>query len=107
MDRWHPSLSVTSWALGSSVEIKSEHTMQFTLSGIMLENLLLTYSLFYRMDDSVEREEVPDILICNALGTDISFEVFGSASRARLMALKVDHNPNLSYLDLLRVRITL
>ena len=88
MDRWHPLLSLTSWDLGSSVELKSDHTMQLTVSGIMLEKLLETYSLFFRLDDLKEREEVPDVLIINALGSDISFDIYDSASNICIMNLE-------------------
>ena len=87
MDRWHPQLSLTSWALGSSVELKSDHTMQLTVSGIMLEKLLETYSLFFRLDDMKEREEVPDVVIVNALGSDISFDIYDSATNTRMISL--------------------
>jgi hypothetical protein len=87
LDRWHPSLSLISWTVGTSIEIKSDHTMQLTVSGIMLEKLLQTYSLFYCFDDIVDREEVPDVVINNTLGPDISFEVFDSATSVSLMTL--------------------
>lgn len=61
--------------------------MQLTVSGIMLEKLLQTYSLFFCLDDVVEREEVPDVLINNTLGPEIGFEVFDSATNVSLMTL--------------------
>jgi hypothetical protein len=72
---------------GTSIEIKSDHTMQLTVSGIMLEKLLQTYSLFYCFDEMVDRQEVPDVVINNTLGADIAFEVFDSATNISLMTL--------------------
>ena len=88
MDRWHPSLSLTSWALGWGVEIKSEHTMQLTVSGIMLQSLLQTYSLFFRTNDIVEREEVSDVFIVNTLGFGIELDIYDSATGVLIMDLK-------------------
>jgi hypothetical protein len=88
MDRWHPSLSLTSWALGWGVEIKSEHTMQLTVSGIMLQSLLQTYSLFFRTNDIVEREEVSDVFIVNTLGSGIELDIYDSATGVLIMDLK-------------------
>jgi hypothetical protein len=88
LDRWHPSLSLVTWPLGTVVEIRSEATMQLTVSGIMLEKLMQTYSLFFEDDSTAQREEVPGILICNSLGPDISFDVFDGASSKKLMSLE-------------------
>lgn len=88
MDRWHPSLSLTLWALGSSVEIKSDHTMQLSVSGAMLGVLLQAYSSVFRSQNVTEREEVPDVLISNFLGTDIPVEICDSASGVQIMILK-------------------
>ena len=94
MDRWHPSLSLTSWALGWGVEIKSEHTMQLTVSGIMLQSLLQTFSLFFRSSDIVEREEISDVLIHNTLGLGIELDIYDSASGVLIMDLKgIDSKP--------------
>ena len=94
MDRWHPSLSLTSWALGWGVEIKSEHTMQLTVSGIMLQSLLQTFSLFFRSSDIVEREEISDVLIHNTLGFGIELDIYDSASGVLIMNLKgIDSKP--------------
>jgi hypothetical protein len=87
MDRWHPSLSYTSWTVGSSIELRSDHTMQLTVSGTMLEVLLQTYSLFFRMDDVAERDEVPDVLISNFLGSDTGLEIFDSSTGVAIMTL--------------------
>jgi hypothetical protein len=85
LDRWHPSLSVTKWPQGMMCEIKAEHTMQLTVSGIMLEKLLQTYSLFLSVDDGNEREIVPDVVLQNSLGDGIDIEVFDSVSGSLLM----------------------
>jgi hypothetical protein len=87
IDRWHPSLSYTSWTVGSSIELRSDHTMQLTVSGTMLEVLLQTYSLFFRMDDVAERDEVPDVLISNFLGSDTGLEIFDSSTGVAIMTL--------------------
>lgn len=87
IDRWHPSLSYTSWTVGSSIELRSDHTMQLTVSGTMLEVLLQTYSLFFRMDDVAERDEVPDVLISNFLGPDTGLEIFDSSTGVGIMTL--------------------
>jgi hypothetical protein len=88
LDQWHPSLSLVTWPLGTVVEITSEATMQLTVSGIMLEKLLQTYSLFFEDDSTAQREEVPGILICNSLGPDIAFDVYDGASGKKLISLE-------------------
>jgi hypothetical protein len=88
LDRWLPSLSVGTWPLGTAVEITSEAPMQLTVSGIMLEKLMQTYSLFFEDDSTAQREEVPGILICNSLGPDIAFDVYDGASNKKLMSLE-------------------
>lgn len=88
LDRWHPSLSLVTWPLGTVVEITSEATMQLTVSGIMLEKLMQTYSLLFEDDTTAQREEVPGILICNSLGPDIAFDVYDGARAKKLMSLE-------------------
>ena len=70
-------------------DIRSEHTMQLTVSGIMLEKLLQTYSLLLRQDDYVaEREDVPDVVINNTLGPDIVLDICDSATTMKLMTIQ-------------------
>ena len=88
LDRWHPSLSLVTWPLGTVVEVRSDDTMQLTVSGIMLEKLMQTYSLFFEDDSTAVREEIPGIVICNSLGPDIAFDVHDSASSRKLLSLE-------------------
>ena len=87
LDRWHPSLSLGTWPTGSMWEVRSEHTMQLTVSGVMLEKLLQTYSLLHRQDDGGAREEVPDVVINNALGPDIPVDVYDAATTVKLLTV--------------------
>ena len=88
LDKWHPTLTLTSWSTGSYIDIKAEQTLQLTVSGIMLEKILQTYYLFFEEDSSTQREEVPDILISNSLGPGIAFDVYDSATNKKLLSLK-------------------
>ena len=66
--------------------------MQLTVSGIMLEKLLQTYSLLLRQDDYVaEREDVPDVIINNTLGPDIVLDICDSATTMKLMTIQGNH----------------
>ena len=87
IDKWRPILSHTSWALGSLIDVKSANTLQLTVSGAMLERLLKTYSLFFHSDDEAERQNVPDALVMNSLGPNISFDLYDSATNSKLMDL--------------------
>jgi hypothetical protein len=64
--------------------------MQVTVSGIMLEKVLQTYSLLFRDhdDDSVEREQLPGVMMNNTLGSSIDIEVYDSTTSEILMSLK-------------------
>ena len=88
IDRWYPSLSHTSWPQGSSIDIKSDRTLQLTVSGIMLERVLQTYSLFFHSEEDAERQNVPDVLISNSLGSGIDFDLYDSATNSKLMTVK-------------------
>ena len=88
LDKWHPTLTLTSWSTGSYIDIKADQTLQLTVSGIMLEKILQTYYLFFEEDSSTQREEVPDILISNSLGPGIAFDVYDSATNKKLLSLK-------------------
>ena len=87
IDKWKPILSHTSWALGSLIDIRSVNTLQLTVSGAMLERLLKTYSLFFHSKDEAERQYVPDVLVTNALGPNIGFDLYDSATNTKLMTL--------------------
>ena len=68
--------------------------MQLTVSGIMLQSLLQTFSLFFRTSDIVEREEISDVLIHNTLGFGIELDIYDSASGVLIMDLKgLDSKP--------------
>ena len=87
IEKWRPVLSHTSWALGSLIDIKSTNTLQLTVSGAMLERLLKTYSLFFHSDDEAERQKVPDAVVMNSLGPNISFDLYDSATNSKLLNL--------------------
>eukprot|EP01038_Epipyxis_sp_PR26KG_P007511 gene7511-10233_t len=46
LDIWRPEVNIYSKGNASVLEIKSDHTMQVTVSGYMLETLLRSYTLF-------------------------------------------------------------
>ena len=87
LDRWHPELSIKSGSEGIVYDIKSDHTMQITVSGIMLETLLQTYSLLLHFDDATEREIVPDLVVDNLLGEPVGMTLHDSESGAELLTL--------------------
>lgn len=87
LDKWRPSLSLTTWTVGSFLEIRSDHSLQLTVSGIMLERTLMTYSLFFEYDGKAQRMDVPDMLLCNSLGDGIAFDVYDSATHTKLVSL--------------------
>lgn len=90
LDQWYPSLSLSYGPLGTKIELNSMHTMQVTVSGIMLEKVLQTYSLLLRDhdDDTSEREELPGVMVNNTLGSSIGIEVYDSTTSEMLMSLK-------------------
>jgi hypothetical protein len=88
LDKWHPSVTVTTWTTGSYIDIRADQTLQLTVSGIMLEKILQTYYLFFEEDSCTHREEVPDILISNSLGPGIAFDVYDSATNKKVLSLK-------------------
>ena len=88
LDKWHPSVTVTTWTTGSYIDIRADQTLQLTVSGIMLEKILQTYYLFFEEDSCTHREEVPDILISNSLGPGIEFDVYDSATNKKVLSLK-------------------
>lgn len=87
LDRWHPTMTITTGEEGRVYDLKSDHTMQITISGIMLETLMQTYSLLMRFDETVERELVPDIVVDNLLGDSLDMELSDSASGEKLLTL--------------------
>lgn len=90
LDSWRPTLDVTSSGISYSLVIKSEHTMQLTVSGIMLETLLRSYSLFFHnidLNDHDESEVNSGVSVRNLLGDNIDIELFNSATKQSVMKL--------------------
>lgn len=87
LDRWHPEMTINTAEDGTVYDIKSDHTMQITISGIMLETLMQTYSLLTNFDDTTERELVPDIVLENCLGESLDTNISDSATGTHLLSL--------------------
>lgn len=88
MERWHATVDLGTHSNGSFVNVISTHTMQCTLSGIMLETLLQTVSLQLRSDGKHVRDDVHDVVLKNQLGVPVS--VYDSCSKALLLTLTDD-----------------
>lgn len=87
LDRWNPTLNIILTSNNTICKIKSEHTMQFTVSGIMLEKLLETYSILLRLEDVYERNAVPDLIIYNNLGPMLDIDIYHSVNKTKLLTL--------------------
>jgi hypothetical protein len=87
LDRWNPSLNIILASNNTFCKIKSERTMQFTVSGIMLEKLLETYSILLRLEDVYERNAVPDLIIYNKLGPMLDIDIYESVNKTKLLSL--------------------
>eukprot|EP01041_Mallomonas_annulata_P001683 gene1683-3255_t len=88
MERWHAAVCLETTPDGTYLTVTSNHTMQLTISGVMLETLLQTYSQLLRLDDVQSRDEAPDVTIRNQLG--VPLEVFDSRTNSRLLSLTDD-----------------
>ena len=87
LDRWHPGMSIKTIDREITFEINAEHTMQLTVSGIMIEKLLQTYSLLLRLEEVIERENIPHIVVNNLLGQSIDIEIYDSSTNIKLLSL--------------------
>lgn len=87
LDRWNPGMSIKTIEKEISFEINAEHTMQLTLSGIMIEKLLQTYSLLLRLEEVIERENIPHVVVNNLLGDSIEIDIYDSSTNTKLLNL--------------------
>lgn len=88
LDMWQPTARIYSMNDSKIFEVKSNYTMQLTVSGIILETLLRSYSLFFHELDLLgERTSVAGICVHNQLGEDVVVELYDSASKRKLVAL--------------------
>ena len=87
LDRWHPGMSIKTIENEISFEINADHTMQLTVSGIMIEKLLQTYSLLLRLEEVIERENIPHVVVNNLLGHSIDIDIYDSTNNIKLLSL--------------------
>ena len=90
LDRWHHIASVTEDG-EIKYNVKSDHTIQMTVSGIMLETLMKTYSLLLSLtkeeDTAAARQITSEVFVQNKLGAPIAVDVIESATKNRIMSL--------------------
>ena len=91
LDRWHPTLQIVTEDSEIKYNVKSDHTMQMTVSGIMLETLMKSYSLLLSLtkeeDTMTARQIASEVIIQNRLGAPIDIEVINSANQNKVMSL--------------------
>ena len=91
LDRWHPTLQIVTEDGEIKYNVKSDHTMQMTVSGIMLETLMQTYSLLLSLskeeDTTSARQITSEVIVQNKLGEPIAFDVINSANKTKIMSL--------------------
>ena len=102
LERWLPSLRVYPHRGTQTIEISSEQTLQLTVSGIMLETLMRSYTLLFQQYSGVRDHESSDIAattsslsnieVHNDLGDDIGIELQDSTTgQSLLILLPVEH----------------
>eukprot|EP01034_Spumella_vulgaris_P021564 gene21564-27602_t len=90
LDHWRPGFKLYSLGNTNTFEVRSEHTMQLTASGVMLETLLRSYSVFFHeYDELVERSTITDIVVHNSLGAgEEAVQLWDSGTKTLLMTLE-------------------
>lgn len=84
LESWRPTLTIQSEGNRHLCEISSDHTMQVSLSGAMLQTLLKTYTLFIHDEEERARSNAANIVIMNCLGEKSTIEIYDSASAVLL-----------------------
>lgn len=86
VDSFTPVCRVYSENLSNIFEVRSDHTLQLTVSGSMLETLLRSYALFFHDLGQEVREKVSasGIAVNNLLGDGISVDLVDSSSKTKL-----------------------
>ena len=77
IEKWSPDLKFETNSENSALTVSSPLTLQFNVTGIMLDRLLQTYSVLLRAEESMKnvdgkRSEVHDFVIQNLVGEEIS-----------------------------------
>lgn len=96
LDRWHPKMTIKTCDHEIEFEVNAEHTMQLTVSGIMLEKLLQTYSLLIRLEEVIERDNIPYVVVNNLLGHSIDIDIYDSSTNLKLLTLAGGQSGSLS-----------
>ncbi|RYH20785.1 hypothetical protein EON65_22470, partial [archaeon] len=87
VENWTPGFRLYSENLSNILEVKSDHTLQLTVSGAMLETILKSYKLFfYDAQGGEMRERVAStgILVHNQLGDNLTVCLTDSSSKITL-----------------------
>lgn len=89
LEQWKPEFKVFSVNMSKIFELKSDHTLQLTVSGVMAETLLRNYSVLVHQYEESDHAEaiVSDVVVHNLLGADVPIDLYESSSRAKLMHL--------------------
>lgn len=97
LEKWKPTLIINAMfgakAPSLSCELKADHTLQLTLSGMMIEKMLEVASLFSELSTQGDvlpfysRDAVPEITLHNLLGDEIHLAIRECGSGNLLMTL--------------------
>jgi hypothetical protein len=87
LDTWHPTARIYSLEDAKIFEVKSDYTMQLTVSGVLLETLLRSYSLFFHDLDVQAERTTPGISVTNLLGEGTDVELVDSGTKESLVVL--------------------
>ena len=103
LERWLPTLRVYSQRGTQTIEISSNQTLQLTVSGIMLETLMRSYTLLFQQysggrgehgnsDIAATTSSLSNIEVHNCLGDDVGIELQDSTTGHSLLVLvPVEH----------------
>lgn len=92
LDNWKPSFHVISDAVSHIFEVRSDNTLQLTISGSMLETMLRSYSVFFHenrfhLEERNMNTAVSSITVQNILGEGISLTLVDSVSQTTVLQL--------------------
>eukprot|EP00981_Chlorochromonas_danica_P008515 scaffold2207_cov161-Ochromonas_danica.AAC.5 len=91
IESWTPAFKVMSQKLSNTFEIRSDRTLQVTISGSMLETLLRSYTLFFHdLGENRVKDSVNGILVNNLLGDGLKVSIFDSLSKEELCQIECD-----------------